>query len=370
MLLDLDSVPWNALTHAYGSANDVPELLRDLGSADEKHCNAAIYELYGNIWHQGTVYEASSYAVPFLIQILGDENNPCRDQILMLLSDLANGTSYHDVHQHLASYRPPDENLQEKIKTELTWVRNTINAVGEGLPVYLKLLDGNNEHLRQCTVALLGRIGSFHPKIPGILRQCLNSETNESTIAGLLIALGNAKGSSEEVVASGGTCLPFVDAKHTPLVRIAAAISLASFQKEQASEKVVAALLEGMTANGELEELFSSIPWNEDLSCTCCSLLPDLGERARSILPALIGIMEKPEHSSGILSLLETTVQFAFAGHSPTNLATRKELNHEQIRLIRAIAGNPGVWLFADSSQVLRKHGLPDTKAAFMTFAG
>ena len=61
----------------------------------------AMHELYGNIWHQGTVYEASSQAVPFLIQLLESEVVEGRDEICILLAHLARGTSYHDVHQHL-----------------------------------------------------------------------------------------------------------------------------------------------------------------------------------------------------------------------------------------------------------------------------
>jgi len=45
------------LGHAYGPASDVPELLQRLRSDEEATREAAIYELHGNIWHQGTVYE-------------------------------------------------------------------------------------------------------------------------------------------------------------------------------------------------------------------------------------------------------------------------------------------------------------------------
>lgn len=63
----LDDIPWSDLTHAYGSAADVPLLLRKLASEDDgSNPDSA---LYGNIFHQGSRYEATVYAIPFLAEI-------------------------------------------------------------------------------------------------------------------------------------------------------------------------------------------------------------------------------------------------------------------------------------------------------------
>ncbi|MEV4709105.1 hypothetical protein [Actinoplanes sp. NPDC049316] len=62
MLDGLDEVDWAALTHAYGPAHDVPELLRE----------AALSDLYGRIFHQGTVYTATAAAVPFLVELAAE----------------------------------------------------------------------------------------------------------------------------------------------------------------------------------------------------------------------------------------------------------------------------------------------------------
>ena len=68
----LDEIPWHTLHHAYGTAEDVPQLLRQLQTAepDADNEDSPLWHLYGNIWHQGTVYEATSHAVPFLIQLV------------------------------------------------------------------------------------------------------------------------------------------------------------------------------------------------------------------------------------------------------------------------------------------------------------
>jgi hypothetical protein len=72
MFDDLDLVPWAELEHAYGSAVDVPRLIRALGSAEAEVRNAARLGLYGNVFHQGTRYQASAPAARFLLELLAD----------------------------------------------------------------------------------------------------------------------------------------------------------------------------------------------------------------------------------------------------------------------------------------------------------
>jgi hypothetical protein len=85
----LDRVEWRKLTHAYGSATDVPQLLRDLASKDSGKREAALSDLFGNIWHQGTVYEATANAVPFLVELAADSNVAGRADVLGLIGAIA-----------------------------------------------------------------------------------------------------------------------------------------------------------------------------------------------------------------------------------------------------------------------------------------
>ncbi|MGW4382190.1 hypothetical protein [Kitasatospora sp. NPDC004531] len=63
---ELDQVDWAALSHAYGSAEDVPELIRALYRPDPEAVEEAVHELFGTVYHQGSVYPASGPAVAFL----------------------------------------------------------------------------------------------------------------------------------------------------------------------------------------------------------------------------------------------------------------------------------------------------------------
>lgn len=81
----VDGVPWDRLHHAYGTAGDVPDLLRALRSSDEETRHQAHYRLRGNIYHQGTRWEASSHAVPFLVALAADPGTPERALVVQLV---------------------------------------------------------------------------------------------------------------------------------------------------------------------------------------------------------------------------------------------------------------------------------------------
>ncbi|MFC4907716.1 hypothetical protein [Actinomadura gamaensis] len=67
-LTGLDDVDWSSLDHAYGSADDTPDLLRALAANDEGWSDA-LHEYFSAIVHQGTVYSATARTIPFLVQI-------------------------------------------------------------------------------------------------------------------------------------------------------------------------------------------------------------------------------------------------------------------------------------------------------------
>ncbi|WP_406299685.1 hypothetical protein OG948_31390 [Embleya sp. NBC_00888] len=93
MLVGLDEVDWPTLSHAYGPADDVPELLRAAASDDEELRSEAVYELFGTVWHQGTVYSATPYAVPFVAE-LARHGPGHRGDLLHLLACIAGGGAH------------------------------------------------------------------------------------------------------------------------------------------------------------------------------------------------------------------------------------------------------------------------------------
>ena len=90
MFAGLDDIDWHQLEHAYGPADDVPGWLRSLASQENE--SNALTHLSLSLCHQGTVYSASAFAVPYLIQrptviktALGYDT--IRDYLVLPLSD-------------------------------------------------------------------------------------------------------------------------------------------------------------------------------------------------------------------------------------------------------------------------------------------
>ncbi len=148
MLVGLDDVLWSTLEHAYGPADDVPEILRDVARGDTE----AVGALYGNIWHQGTVYPATSKAVPFLVDLLAGPEEVVVP-LVHLLACIARGTGYLAVHQSLS---PPSERPSTaELDDEAAWVRAARAAVVDGLPAYVNMLDNGAPEVRAAVAHLL-----------------------------------------------------------------------------------------------------------------------------------------------------------------------------------------------------------------------
>src|SRR5262245_27758871 len=85
MLEKLAEIRWDRLDHAYGNASDVPELLLGLTSRKPGKRRESLQMLYSTIWHQGTVYPATIFSVPFLCELLRSDGVEGKADILGLL---------------------------------------------------------------------------------------------------------------------------------------------------------------------------------------------------------------------------------------------------------------------------------------------
>jgi hypothetical protein len=77
-MLPLDSPKWSVLTHAYGSAGDIPPLLGLLEEYPpyKDWQSEPYFSLWSALCHQGDVYSASYAAVPHLVRTI--EASPTR----------------------------------------------------------------------------------------------------------------------------------------------------------------------------------------------------------------------------------------------------------------------------------------------------
>ncbi len=173
--MELETVDWAALEHAYGNASDVPEMLRELRSEDPDARKRARGGLHASLDHQGVQRgEATLRAIPFLVELLRDPATPERGALARLLAELAVGDTcwflhngVHRDHQMQAdeTARPQhssqitaknfatrgfprlhENRLQLEVGSGLRWI---YDAVADGVPAYVAALVGADENLRE-----------------------------------------------------------------------------------------------------------------------------------------------------------------------------------------------------------------------------
>jgi hypothetical protein len=136
-LAGLADTDWAAVDHAYGPAIDVPGQLRAVAVGPAAARTKAIWELWGNVHHQGTVYAASAPTVPFLARLARYEPVPPADrlQLIHLLAAIAAGSSYLDVHEPLlrCGLTPGDKATRDREIADVQRAHEAVAAVAPEL---------------------------------------------------------------------------------------------------------------------------------------------------------------------------------------------------------------------------------------------
>jgi hypothetical protein len=121
-------IPWGDFWHAYGPANDVGTQLIAAALGDEQTRKAAWWELFGNIHHQGTVYEATVPAVPIIAQLALWRDYPDRIEAVAFLAAVADADGvvvWRYDHNNRLVY---DEDRQAVLGTELKTEMREVSA--------------------------------------------------------------------------------------------------------------------------------------------------------------------------------------------------------------------------------------------------
>ena len=188
MLEGLDEINWSQLHHAYGEASDVPILIHQLLSSDKVVVDKAIYELFGNIWHQGTIYEASSYAVPFLYKLLKLSETPNKLMVAFLLASLATGKCHlhdelneKDAMQWQKVYEKHGTTLEAEIVEQRKHEQNVRRAIEKDFSLLYPYLFCEESEIRNETAKAFGEYPQFKSETLPLLEKALASENDEYT---------------------------------------------------------------------------------------------------------------------------------------------------------------------------------------------
>lgn len=193
MLNGLHDIDWENLHHAYGPAIDTPWHIRALTSVDGGVREYALIELHQTIWHQGTVYEVTSYAIPFLILLLSQPKIQGKDRILGLLACCARGnpayTEFDEWYKTVCVKEGKDFN-QEVEQSQIV-VKRAKDAVQAGIPQYVSLLEHPDKKIRLSAVEVLTTQYDNPEIVLPAIRRCLFQEDNVVNNAQMLRLLGN-----------------------------------------------------------------------------------------------------------------------------------------------------------------------------------
>src|SRR5262249_14454134 len=80
-------VDWGRVTHAYGWARDVPTILHNMIATNQATRDRGWDGFWGSINHQGSFYDATVAAIPFLVEAVANPRTPKRSQILYYFRD-------------------------------------------------------------------------------------------------------------------------------------------------------------------------------------------------------------------------------------------------------------------------------------------
>ncbi|MFJ8623734.1 HEAT repeat domain-containing protein [Kitasatospora sp. NPDC093550] len=169
----LDAIDWAALRHNYGSAADVPALLRRCAGPDPHDSWDAAADLDNLLFHQGGwVCAAASAVLPYVVRLAASPSHlPTRLELLELLIRLSGEAAILPEQQVDAGWGP-------------AWER--------ALPGVLLLLADPAPEVRRAAADLVGGCGSAGGStLPALLARW-DAEEDPATRLDLVIALGRA----------------------------------------------------------------------------------------------------------------------------------------------------------------------------------
>lgn len=250
MLETLDEVPWSQLEHAYGAADDVPDLIRALVSSDAESRHHAQHMLYMGPFHQGTVTSCLSYVVRFLVELLGYETTPDRNWILTYL---ANAAAACDSCVEVDLDAIPRVLRADFIATSDEGnlvVESLCGELEKGLTLYLQLLKMGSVDERAAVPALLAQLKCRDEKIHQHIGRQLRLETDIKVRAILSYCLG---------IVLDRQNLPYTDMLHDLVrsskeyvtVRLAAGIGLLNMYRNSLPLDILKSLAELMVQHPE-----------------------------------------------------------------------------------------------------------------------
>ncbi|WP_328745094.1 HEAT repeat domain-containing protein [Streptomyces sp. NBC_00285] len=172
MFTGMDEVDWASLRHAYGSAEDVPGLLRGLASTDPVERETALDGMYGAVHHQGDVYDSTLACVPFLLALVASGQVADRAGIVELVVSIG------------AESEGPDSGVESVLCTRAQV------GVRAGAEVFVRLTGDADPSVRRAAPEALVRFLDEPARVLGLLRERFALEPDDEVLLALTESLG------------------------------------------------------------------------------------------------------------------------------------------------------------------------------------
>lgn len=182
MLEGLNQIDWSKLRHAYGSAVDTPDYLRMLLLPTSKTGRTSAHEhLESAVNHQGDVMSATAAVVPFLIELVDNEETPNRVWILRYLVSLLDACNALPNAHYLATP------MMGVLKDEI----DTYHNIRSGLDTFIKLLTYSDDRIRKETAWIIGNLYDCREQSLDPLWRALGYEHNSAVQMAQIESIGN-----------------------------------------------------------------------------------------------------------------------------------------------------------------------------------
>ncbi|MFI9586459.1 hypothetical protein ACIHCQ_32575 [Streptomyces sp. NPDC052236] len=375
----LDSHPWSAFSHAYGSAEDLADLLRALTGADVDAAGEALSELYGSVLHQGTVYAASAEVVLFLarIAVAGHQT----EGVLMLLGGMAESEDEHGVApgtvraavaEQLPLLLPLLDAAVPEVRQAAAWTVSHTRATAATLPALRKRWDKEPEPLVRAEV--LTGISRLDPSLGAVAAATVlgPSQPAELRMAAVFACLDAGLSWTDEHHATMLSLLP-ADPLFTGRLDLerneplAAVVEVLLSRDRDTDREAVFALLDA-ALHDDRAEVRAEALWAADRACMLSRRAP------QRLMPGLIAAAVDDEAVVAVSSLLgRLGTAAAQAAHTLAPLAGRNP-GQDDNRADRALAAL--VLVAPDQGAPLLARGLGrrpralDAAAGFLMPAG
>ncbi|RSS32656.1 HEAT repeat domain-containing protein [Streptomyces sp. WAC08241] len=183
MLTGIEEVDWASLGHAYGPADDVPELLRGLASADPAERETALDGMYGAVHHQGDVYDSTLACIPFLLELVADPGVRDRGGIVELLTSI--GGIELDDEEELGEHPGEDGEFIPAANYAMAAA-----AIAAGAGVFLGLVSDPDPEVRLAAPCALASLHPEPARVLTLLRERLTVERDTEVRLALVAAVG------------------------------------------------------------------------------------------------------------------------------------------------------------------------------------